>query len=72
MTVFTSKISSNSPNYAKNRSDMLKLVAQLRQLEKRTVDLSNKRRPVFEERGQIPPHDRLARLLDPGMPFLQL
>ena len=72
VTAFTSKNSPTSPNYAKNRSDMLEMVAQLRQLEKRTVDLSNKRRPVFEERGQIPPHDRLARLLDPGMPFLQL
>jgi len=72
VTVFTSKISSASPSYEKNRQDMLALVAQLRQLEKRTVDLSNKRRPVFEERGQIPPHDRLARLLDPGLPFLQL
>ncbi len=51
---------------------MLTLVDQLRDLEKRTVDLSNKRRPVFEERGQIPPHERLSRLLDPGMPFLQL
>ena len=72
VTAFTSKNSPTSPNYAKNRSDMLEMVAQLHQLEKRTVNLSNKRRPVFEERGQIPPHDRLARLLDPGMPFLQL
>ncbi|SVE51963.1 uncharacterized protein METZ01_LOCUS504817, partial [marine metagenome] len=63
VTAFTSKNSPTSPNYAKNRSDMLEMVAQLRQLEKRTVNLSNKRRPIFEERGQIPPHDRLARLL---------
>jgi len=31
-----------------------------------------RRRPVFEQCGQIPPHERIARLLDPGMPFLRL
>ena len=72
MKVFTTKINSASPDYEKNRADMLELVSKLRKLEKRAVDLSNRRKPVFEERGQIPPHDRLARLLDPGMPFLQL
>lgn len=72
MVAYSSRISPGSASYDKNREEMLELVDQLRQLEKRTVDLSNKRRPVFEERGQIPPHDRLARLLDPGMPFLQL
>ena len=72
VTVFTSRISPGSSGFEQNRSDMLELVDHLRQLEKRTIDLSNKRKPVFEERGQIPPHDRLARLLDPGMPFVQL
>ena len=31
-----------------------------------------KRRARFEERGQLTPRDRLAQLLDPGMPFLTL
>ncbi len=51
---------------------MLALVDKLREIEARAVTTSNKRRPVFIERGQIPPHERLARLIDPGMPFLQL
>ena len=72
MKVFTTKINSASPDYEKNRADMLELVSKLRMLEKRAVDLSNRRKPVFEERGQIPPHDRLTRLLDRCMPFLQL
>ena len=72
MTVFRSRANTGSPAYQQNRSGMLALVQKLRDLERRTVDLSNKRKPVFEERGQIPPHERLARLLDPGMPFLQL
>ena len=72
MTHFRSRANTGSPAWQQNRKDMLALVQQLRGLEQRTVDLSNRRRPVFEERGQIPPHERLARLLDPGMPFLQL
>lgn len=72
MTVFSSKVVPGSALFEANRSDMLTLVEQLRQLEERTVAISNKRRPVFEQRGQIPPHERLARLIDPGMPFLQL
>jgi geranyl-CoA carboxylase beta subunit len=72
MTVFKSRANTISPAYQQNRDEMLGLVDELRNLERRTVDLSNKRKPVFEERGQIPPHERLSRLLDPGMPFLQL
>ena len=72
MTFFRSGTNTGSPTYQQNREDMLALVRQFRGLEQRTVDLSNRRRPVFEERGQIPPHERLARLLDPGMPFLRL
>ena len=51
---------------------MLELVTEFRDIEARAVSTSNKRRPVFEERGQIPPHERLSRLIDPGLPFLQL
>ena len=72
MAAFVSKLSTDSPAFQQNRSDMLALVEQLRSIESRAVSTSNKRRPVFEQRGQIPPHERLARLLDPGMPFVQL
>ena len=72
MTVFNSKISSTSEVFSQNRNDMLALVDQLRALEAKAVTASNKRRATFEKRGQLPPNDRLARLLDPGMPFLRL
>ena len=72
MTVFTSKLSRASSSFEQNRIDMLGLVEQLRAIEARAVSTSNKRRPVFERRGQIPPHERLSRLIDPGLPFLQL
>lgn len=51
---------------------MLSFVDQLRGYEQRSIDASNKRLATYEKRGQIPPHERLQRLLDPGMPFLRL
>jgi geranyl-CoA carboxylase beta subunit len=72
MPIFKSKVSTSSQPYADNRQDMLALVDELRALEDRAVQASNKRLPVFEKRNQIPPHERIVRLLDPGMPFLRL
>ncbi len=72
MTLFTSKLSPSSEGFARNRRQMLSLVERLRDIEVRAVATSNKRRPVFERRGQIPPHERLSRLIDPGLPFLRL
>jgi geranyl-CoA carboxylase beta subunit len=63
MTVFTSKISRSSPEFERHRGDMLALVERLREIEGRAVATSNKRRPTFEKRGQIPPHERIARRL---------
>ena len=72
MAVFKSRVAAGSEQFQKNRSDMLELIAELRSLEQRAVDASEKRRSVFEKRGQLTPHERLRRLLDPGMPFLRL
>ncbi|MGB0410622.1 MAG: acyl-CoA carboxylase subunit beta [Pikeienuella sp.] len=69
---FESRINTGSAAFSQNRRDMLALVDRLRGLEQRAADLSEKRRPRFEQRGQITPRERLARLLDPGMPFLRL
>jgi len=72
MAVFQSRIESQSTAFQSNRRDMLRLVDELRQIESRATALSERRRPVFEKRGQLTPRERLARLLDPGMPFLEL
>ncbi|MEM9106800.1 MAG: carboxyl transferase domain-containing protein [Pseudomonadota bacterium] len=69
---FVSQIQAGSEGFEKNRTDMIGLVESLRALETRPADLSEQRRSRFEERGQITPRERLARLLDPGMPFIQL
>lgn len=72
MPRFHSKISAQSEAFAKNREEMLELVKKLREYEARAEALSERRRPRFEERGQLTPRERLAHLLDPGMPFLEL
>ena len=69
---FTSKVNERAPEFTKNREHMLELVETLRNLETRPAALSEKRRERMGERGQATPRERLALLLDPGMPFLQL
>ncbi len=72
MSGFKSKIDTSGDEYAANRADMLALVDKLRELTARAEAHSEKRRPRFLERGQLTPRERLAQLLDPGMPFLEL
>ena len=72
MTIFNTQISTNTEAFAKNRADMLALIEQVHELEARAESASNKSRPRFERRGQIMPRERVARLLDPGAPFLEI
>lgn len=72
MAVFKSKIVTTSDTFQKNRADMLAYIEKLRALEARSVEKSSQRLPTFKKRNQIPPHERVSRLLDPGMPFLRL
>ena len=72
MTQYRSRIDPASEGFAANREQMLALVEKLRNLETRAHDLSERRRPRFEERGQLTPRERLSGLLDPGLPFLEL
>jgi len=72
MTRFESRLDIASPGFASNREDMLHLIDTLTEVRNRAEALSEKRRPRFAERGQLTPRERLQRLLDPGMPFLEL
>jgi geranyl-CoA carboxylase beta subunit len=51
---------------------MLALITQMRQLETRAQQASARAKARFDKRGQILPRERLARLLDPGAPFLEI
>ena len=72
MPVFSSQAKTDSDDFVRNREEMLALVDRLRNLEARAEALSERRRPVFDKRGQLSPRERLAALLDPGMPFVEL
>lgn len=72
MPRFNSKINPGSDGFKKNRADMLELITKLNELNARGAAISEKRKPRFEARGQLTPRERLARLLDPGMPFLSI
>jgi geranyl-CoA carboxylase beta subunit len=72
MTVFNSRINTNSEGFRKNREEMLVHISKLQELNARGAILSEKRKPRFEARGQLTPRERLARLLDPGMPFMAI
>ena len=72
MTQYRSRIDPSSDKFVANREEMVTLVDKLRSLERRAHDLSERRRPRFEERGQLTPRERLSGLLDPGLPFLEL
>ncbi len=72
MTVFASKVNTGSDTFKANRADMLGLVEKLTELNNRAPAMSESRRSRFRERGQLTPRERLAQLLDPGMPFLSV
>lgn len=72
MPVFNSKINTSSDSFRKNRQEMLELIDKLGELNSRGAILSAKRAARFEARGQLLPRERLARLLDPGMPFMAI
>ena len=72
MAVFQTRISTGAQEFNDNRTDMIGLVDKLRNYEARAAALSEQRRPRFEQRSQLTPRERLSRLLDPGMPFLEL
>lgn len=69
---FRSQIIEGSPAFIQNRADMIAKIDELRALEARPAQISEQRRERMHARGQLTPRERLAQLLDPGMPFLQL
>ena len=72
MALFRSRISTSTESFHQNRADMLTLIEKMDALNARAGTLSEKRKTRFESRGQLTPRERLARLLDPGMPWLAI
>ena len=72
MTVFRSQIDPAGAGFKANRADMLALIGRMEELNRRGAVRSEARKPRFVERNQLTPRERLASLLDPGMPFLAM
>ncbi|KGD66637.1 acetyl-CoA carboxylase [Alcanivorax nanhaiticus] len=72
MPVIESALDTQSEEYRQNREALLAAVAEFRAIEQQVVDTAESKRPKFEKRGQLLPNERVARLLDPGSPFLSL
>ena len=72
MTVIENSISHTSETYQANRAGMLAQIARVNAVVGRTVAASELSKKRFHERGQLLPRERIALLLDPGAPFLEL
>ena len=72
MPAIDSRIDTASAAFAENRAHMTALLGQLRALEARTRDTSAAVAPRFARLGKLLPRDRVALLLDPGMPQIEL
>ena len=66
------QLDTGSAAFAENRAYALTLIEQWRAIEMRTRAASGRAKPLFDKRGQLLPRERVARLLDPGVPFLEL
>ena len=72
MPVLESALDPNSEEYRQNRDALLQAVEEFRAIEQQVRDTAEGKREKFEKRGQLLPHERVARLLDPGSPYLSL
>ncbi|KQP49274.1 acyl-CoA carboxylase subunit beta [Pseudorhodoferax sp. Leaf274] len=72
MSTIESTISPGSEAFDANRAGMLALLERVQGYTQRSVATSGKSRERFDKRGQLLPRERLALLLDPGTPFLEI
>src|SRR5260370_41022227 len=72
MTIIENIIFSSSDTFKANRERMLALIARMRWLEERSRAASAAAKERFHKRGQLLPRERVALVLDPGSPFIEL
>ncbi len=72
MPVLSSRLNPRSPQYAANAARMQEKLAAVLALQAQVVAESESKRSKFEQRGQLLPRERVARLIDRGSPFLEL
>src|SRR6201995_1554985 len=72
MAVIENAIATSGDAFKANRDGMLALIARMRALEERTRAASAAAKDRFHKRGQLLPRERVALVLDPGSPFIEL
>jgi geranyl-CoA carboxylase beta subunit len=72
MPALTSMIDVRSAKFKANSERMTQRLAEVRALEHKVIAESESKREKFEQRGQLLPRERVARLIDRGSDFLEL
>src|ERR1700742_2267750 len=72
MAVIENTIATSGDAFKTNRDGMLSLIERMRALEERTRAASSAAKDRFHKRGQLLPRERVALVLDPGSPFIEL
>src|ERR1700751_580073 len=72
MALIENTIATSGDAFKANRDGMLALIARMRALEERTRTASAAAKDRFHKRGQLLPRERVALVLDPGSPFIEL
>ena len=72
MPALVSKLDTRSPAFGANVQRMQERLAEVQRLEQQVIAESASKRERFEQRGQLLPRERVARLLDRGSTFLEL
>lgn len=72
MSILENTISPGGTAYHANRDGMLGLIDRMRALEERTRAASAAAKDRFHKRGQLLPRERVALVLDPGAPYIEL
>ena len=71
MPQLASQIDHGSPAFAANVARMAERLAEVRALEQKVRNESSSKRDRFEQRGQLLPRERVARLIDRGSDFIE-
>ena len=72
MPTLTSTLDTNSAAFQANAKRMAERLAEVQALQAQVVAESESKRARFDERGQLLPRERVARLIDRGSVFIEL
>ncbi|MBR1218521.1 acyl-CoA carboxylase subunit beta [Bradyrhizobium sp. U87765 SZCCT0131] len=72
MALIENTVAAGGAAFQANRAGMLALIERMRMLEERARTASAAAKDRFHQRGQLLPRERVALLLDPDTPFIEL